>query len=100
MEPIEGAQIERTGLRGRVKECAVLDRLLADTRGGHSSLLVMRGEAGVGRTALLNYVAHQAVGFRVAQVAGVESEGELAYAGLHQLCSPSLRPTRWKSPSA
>jgi len=90
MEPIDGAQIERTGLRGRVKECAGLDRLLADTRGERSSLLVMRGEAGVGRTALLDYVAREAVGFRVAQVAGVESEGELAYAGLHQLCSPIL----------
>ena len=78
------------GLRGRSSERALLDRLLEDARGGHSAVLVIRGEAGVGKTALLRHAAEQASGFRVAQIAGVESEMELAYAGLHQLCAPML----------
>ena len=78
------------GFLGRPVECALLDRLLEDVRRGHSSVLVIRGEAGVGKTALLRYAAEQASGFRVAQLAGVESEMELAYAGLHQLCAPVL----------
>ena len=59
-------------------------------RAGESSVLVLRGEAGVGKTALLEYVAEQASGCRVVRVAGVESEMELAFAGLHQLCAPLL----------
>jgi DNA-binding CsgD family transcriptional regulator len=78
------------GFLGRSIECALLDRLLQDVRRGQSSVLVIRGEAGVGKTALLRYAAEQASGFRVAQLAGVESEMELAYAGLHQLCAPVL----------
>ena len=78
------------GFLGRPVECALLDRLLEDVRRGHSSVLVIRGEAGVGKTALLRYAAEQASGFRVAQLAGVEPEMELAYAGLHQLCAPVL----------
>ena len=78
------------GFLGRSSECALLDRLLEDVRRGQSSVLVIRGEAGVGKTALLRYAAEQASGFRVAQLAGVESEMELAYAGLHQLCAPVL----------
>jgi DNA-binding CsgD family transcriptional regulator len=78
------------GLRGRRAEQAVLDRLLAEVRGGQSRVLVLRGEAGVGKTALLDYLHGQASGFRVARVAGVESEMELAFAGLHQLCTPML----------
>ena len=81
---------QRPELRGRSSECAQLDRLLADAREGRSAVLVIRGEAGVGKTALLRYAAEQASGFRVAQIAGVESEMELAYAGLHQLCAPML----------
>ena len=57
---------------------------------GESSVLVLRGEAGVGKTALLEYVAERASGCRIARVAGVESEMELAFAGLHQLCAPML----------
>jgi DNA-binding CsgD family transcriptional regulator/tetratricopeptide (TPR) repeat protein len=77
-------------LRGRSSECALLDRLLDDARSGQSAVLVTRGEAGVGKTALLRYAAQRASGFRVAHIAGVESQMELAYAGLHQLCAPML----------
>src|SRR4051794_20954043 len=76
--------------RGRSGERELLDRLLDDVRAGHSAVLVIRGEAGIGKTALLHYCARQASGLRVAQIAGVESEMELPYAGLHQLCAPML----------
>jgi DNA-binding CsgD family transcriptional regulator len=76
--------------RGRTSEREALDRLLEDVRGGQSAVLVVRGEAGVGKTALLRYVARQASDFRLAQIAGVESEMELPFAGLHQLCAPML----------
>jgi DNA-binding CsgD family transcriptional regulator len=78
------------GFRGRPAERARLDRLLEDARRGQSAVLVIRGEVGVGKTALLRYAIEHASGFRVAQVAGVESEMELAYAGLHQLWTPML----------
>ena len=78
------------GFRGRVSECAVLDRLLDDVRDGHSGVLVVRGEAGVGKTDLLRYAARQAAGCRIAQISGVEAEMELPFAGLHQLCAPML----------
>jgi DNA-binding CsgD family transcriptional regulator len=68
----------------------VLDRLLADVLGGESRVLVVHGEPGVGKTALLDYVAGHAVGCRVTRAGGVESEMELAYAALHQLCAPML----------
>jgi hypothetical protein len=77
-------------LRGRRSECEALDRLLQRVRVGQSSVQVLRGEAGVGKTALLEYVAERASGCRIARVAGVESEMELAFAGLHQLCAPML----------
>src|ERR1700753_2952484 len=77
-------------LRGRRYERDVLDRRLQRVRTGESSVLVLRGEAGVGKTALLEYAAEQASGCRVVRVAGVESEMELAFAGLHQLCAPML----------
>ena len=76
--------------RGRTSERDVLDRLLEQVREGQSAALVIHGEAGVGKTALVRYAARQASGFRVAEIAGVESEMELAYAGLHQLCTPML----------
>src|SRR5690349_14756950 len=76
--------------RGRAGERERLDRLLARAREGESAVLVIRGEAGVGKTALLRYAAGQASDFRIAEVTGVESEMELAYAALHQLCSPLL----------
>ena len=68
----------------------MLDRRLQRVRVGESAVLVVRGEAGVGKTALLEYVAEQASGCRIVRVAGVESEMELAFAGLHQLCAPML----------
>jgi ATP/maltotriose-dependent transcriptional regulator MalT len=77
-------------LLGRASEREALDRLLDNVRGGQSAVLVIRGEAGVGKTALLHHCARQAAGFRVARVAGVESEMELPFAGLHQLCAPLL----------
>src|SRR5215217_2496959 len=77
-------------LLGRADERELLDRLLENVRAGQSAVLVVRGEAGVGKTALLHYCARQAAGFRVARIAGVESEMELPFAGLHQLCAPML----------
>src|SRR5918995_2718979 len=67
-----------------------LDTLLTDVRAGHSAALVLRGEAGVGKTALLRYAARQAAGFRVAQITGVQAEMELPFAGTHQLCARML----------
>jgi DNA-binding CsgD family transcriptional regulator len=75
-------------LRGRRTECDALDRQLQRVRAGQSSVTVLRGEPGVGKTALLEYVAEQASGCRIARAAGVQSEMELAFAGLHQLCAP------------
>jgi DNA-binding CsgD family transcriptional regulator len=75
---------------GRRAECEALDELLADVRAGQSRVLVLRGEAGVGKSALLEYVRHAASGCRSARTAGVESEMELPFAGLHQLCAPFL----------
>jgi AAA ATPase domain len=77
-------------LRGRLHECAVLDRLLDAVRGGESGALVVRGEPGVGKSALLDYAAERASGCRVARTAGAQSEMELAYSGLNQLCIPML----------
>src|SRR4051795_670781 len=75
---------------GRSGERDVLDRVLETARGGKSAVLVIRGEAGIGKTALVRYAARQAAGFRVAQIAGVEAEMELPFAGLHRLCAPML----------
>src|SRR3954451_10560056 len=77
-------------LQGRSAEHGLLDRLLSNVRGGQSAVLVIRGEAGVGKTALLRHAVGQASGFRATQIAGVESEMELPYAGLHQLCTKVL----------
>jgi DNA-binding CsgD family transcriptional regulator len=77
-------------LRGRRRECDLLDQLLDAVRGGAGRALVVRGEPGVGKTALLDYLAEHASGCRVARVAGVESEMELAFSGVHQLCAPML----------
>lgn len=75
-------------LRGRGTECERLGGLLDAVRSGQSRALVLRGEAGVGKTALLDDLATRARGFRVVRVAGVQSEMELAFAGLHQLRAP------------
>ena len=77
-------------LLGRAGERHALDRLLTNVRGGQSAVLVVRGEAGVGKTAMMHYCARQASGFRVSQIAGVEAELELPFAALHQLCAPML----------
>ena len=74
----------------REREREALDRLVADVREGQSRVLVLRGEAGVGKTALLEYLLEGTEGFQVVKAAGVQSEMELAYAGLHQLCAPML----------
>jgi DNA-binding CsgD family transcriptional regulator len=76
--------------RGRRRECEALDGLLAKVRAGYSRTLVLRGEAGVGKTALLGYLVERARECHVVRAAGVESETELAFAGLHQLCAPFL----------
>ena len=77
-------------LRGRSSECEVLERLISGARSGQSQVLVLRGEAGIGKTALLEYVSERASGFRVVRAAGVQSDMELAFAGLQQLCAPLL----------
>jgi DNA-binding CsgD family transcriptional regulator/tetratricopeptide (TPR) repeat protein len=78
------------GLFGRRGECEVLGRLLEQVRDGRSAVLVVRGEAGVGKTALLDYAVQEAADLRVARAVGIESEVELAFAALHQLCGPML----------
>jgi DNA-binding CsgD family transcriptional regulator len=77
-------------LLGRINELEILRRLIADVRGGRSAVVVVRGEAGIGKTELLRALVAEAAGFRVCHAVGVESEMELAYAGLHQLCAPLL----------
>jgi DNA-binding CsgD family transcriptional regulator len=77
-------------LRGRGAETDRLDRLVDDVRSGASRALVIHGEAGVGKTALLEYVAEHAVDCGLARAAGVQSEMELPFAALHQLCAPML----------
>jgi DNA-binding CsgD family transcriptional regulator len=81
---------ERAVLYGRETECARLDRLLAEARGGRSGGLVLRGEPGIGKSALLEYAAERAEGSRVLRATGVEWERELPFAGLHQLCAGLL----------
>jgi DNA-binding CsgD family transcriptional regulator len=80
----------RPALRGRSSECALLDNLVSAVRRGESQSLVLRGEAGIGKTALLEYLIASASDLAVVRAVGVESEMELAYASLHQLCGPFL----------
>jgi len=91
-------------LHGRHDECDLLDRLLAAVRDRESQVLVIRGEAGIGKTALLDHLAGRAEGCRVVRASGAESEMELPFAGLHQLCArcsatwtgcPGRSATRW-----
>ena len=79
-----------TTLVGRRSECAALGGLLADALAGTSRVAVLRGEAGVGKSALLGYLVEKATGWRVASAVGVEYEMQLPYSGLHQLCAPML----------
>src|SRR3984893_10472181 len=85
--PLRGCAPE---LKGRRSECDVLDQLLDAVRAGESGVLVVRGEPGVGKTALMDYVIEQASGCSVARAVGVQSEMELAFAGLHQRLAPML----------
>jgi DNA-binding CsgD family transcriptional regulator/tetratricopeptide (TPR) repeat protein len=78
------------GLRGRRAECATLDQLVASVRVGESRALVLRGEAGVGKTALLDYLVGSASDLQVVRASGMESEMELPSASVHQLCAPML----------
>ena len=84
------ASVSGRRLLGRRSECAALDQLVASVRAGPSRALVLRGEAGVGKSALLEYLVRHASGCGIARAGGVESEMELAYAGLQQLCKPFL----------
>jgi hypothetical protein len=80
----------RVPLRGRARECAALDALLETARAGESGTLLLRGEAGIGKTALLEYAAMRSDGCRVVRAVGVESELELPFAAVHQLSTPLL----------
>ena len=77
-------------LLGRADECAALDAVLTATRDGLSGVLVLRGDAGMGKTSLLDYAVESAPDMRVARVAGIESESEFGYAALHRLLLPFL----------
>ncbi|MFI0454186.1 helix-turn-helix transcriptional regulator [Actinomadura sp. 6N118] len=85
-----GAALRSGSLVGREAECETLDRLLADVRGGESRVLVLRGEAGIGKSALLDHLVEKSSGCRVLAATGVQSEMELAFAAVHQLCVPML----------
>src|SRR6267154_2654540 len=85
-----GIKGSAAGLTDRFRERGVLDRFVAGVRAGEGRALVVRGEAGVGKTVLLDYLAGRASGCRVVRAAGVQSEMELAFAGLQQLCAPML----------
>src|SRR5689334_19563474 len=85
-----GSPSGRVGLSGRRVERAALDALLAGARERRSGVLVVRGEAGIGKTALLEYAMTSASDLRVLRAVGVESEKEMAYASLHQLLVPML----------
>jgi hypothetical protein len=87
-------------LLGRGSEIQVLNRLFRAVRGGESGALVVRGESGVGKTALVQHVVESATGVRILRAVGVESEMELPFAALHQLCVPLLdRLERLPDPS-
>lgn len=77
-------------LLNRHRERRLLDKLVTDVRGGESRALVIRGDAGIGKTALLGYVIDRSSGCRMARAVGVEAEKELAFAALHQVCAPML----------
>jgi DNA-binding CsgD family transcriptional regulator len=77
-------------LRGRRRECAALGELASRVTAGHGAVLVLRGDAGIGKTALLDHLAARVAEHRVIRVAAAESETELPFAGLHQVCAPFL----------
>ena len=86
----KGQPAPEPSLRGRGTECALLDDVIAAIRAGESRTMVLHGEAGVGKTALLNYTVESAAEMRLLRATGVETEMELAFASLHQLCAPLL----------
>ena len=87
-----GLRQERvSGLLGRERECAAIDGLLEDARAGMGGALVVRGEAGIGKSALLGYARQCAAPMMALSAGGVEAESELAFAGLHELLRPVLR---------
>ena len=88
--PTPAYPVRADRLYGRRAECHALDRLVADVRAGQSRALIIRGEAGAGKTALLDFLADEATGCLVLRVTGVPSETGLAFAGLHRLCAPML----------
>jgi DNA-binding CsgD family transcriptional regulator len=97
MEPVNmrvmagwGPQQMPVGLPGREQECAAIDRLLADARAGAGGALVVRGEPGIGKSALLGYAREHAGPMLVLSAVGVEAESDLAFAGLHELLRPVL----------
>src|SRR3981189_2064431 len=90
---MSGAPSPVRQLLGRERQLVALDRLLEAARGGHGGVLVLHGEPGVGKTALLEYAGKAGREFRVVQTVGVEGEMELPYAALQQLCSPILELT-------
>jgi hypothetical protein len=81
---------EAEELIGRGSECEALDQLIDDVLASTSRVIVLRGEAGVGKSALLRYLSKRVAGWHIASAVGVESEMELAHSGLHQLCAPML----------
>ncbi len=82
--------IRGLGFLGRTRERERLDAMLAQARDGQSAVLVIRGEPGIGKTALLRYAARQASGLRITEVEGVQAEMELPFAAIHRLCAPLL----------
>src|SRR5580698_10986919 len=92
MTPDPAGRGRALGLTDRLSERGVLDRLVEAVRAGESRALVVRGDPGVGKTVLLDYLAGRASGSgcRVERAVGVQSEMELAFAGLHQLCAAML----------
>jgi DNA-binding CsgD family transcriptional regulator len=76
------------GFLGRTRERERLDAMLAQARDGQSAVLVLRGEPGIGKTALLRYAARQASGLRTTEIEGVQAEMELPFAAIHRLCAP------------
>jgi len=90
MSMLDDPHLRASGLLDRGSERDVLERLVTGVRAGQSGVLVLRGEAGIGKTALLEHLSAIAEGSRIARIAGVESEMELAFAGLHALCAPML----------
>jgi DNA-binding CsgD family transcriptional regulator/tetratricopeptide (TPR) repeat protein len=83
-------RVQPSRLLGRRSERETLDGIVTDALAGQSRVIVVRGEAGIGKSALLGHVLEKVAGWHVATAVGVESEMELAYSGLHQLCGPML----------